>query len=389
MASSKLWLAKKDEGNQCFRARDIKGALIAYDAALDALRRATKVQLEAVATVLGNRAACHVELGNPSEALADCRAAKAWWSLLASKVNDDEVKAKRAKLEARRRRLKKAKRAASVVLVTEPGQRSYVERVVRCFLAQESSEPLELLVVDDDDGSDGDAPAFWVELMKRDRRIRYVKLPEGTSLGEKRRIACEESRFATLVHFNDDAVYAPSYVSMITELTEAVVCLSAWHCYDTASGRGGFADFDDDALRKAVPPELAQLIKQGVLHGGSGLCYSKRIAEKLYPFDRAMDADAAFLKACLDDDDVNVCSVRDAGALALQFSWFARTVALTSCSSSYLEASPVGKLVELVSNDAPSKRGLFVWDAEVRAAGDWRRVSWRLGTGPRCGVFTR
>ena len=111
------------------------------------------------------------------------------------------MKAKRAKLEARRRRLKKAKRAASVVLVTDPSKRSYVERVARCFLAQESSEPLELLVVDDDDGSDGDAPAFWVELMKRDRRIRYVKLPEGTSLGEKRRIACEESRFATLVHF--------------------------------------------------------------------------------------------------------------------------------------------------------------------------------------------
>ena len=370
VASSKLWLERKDEGNKCFRARDIKGALIAYDAALDALRRSTKVQPEAVATVLGNRAACHVELGNPSEALADCRAAKAWWALL-GKVNDDAVKSKRAKLEARRRRLKKAKRAASVVLVTEPGHRSYVERVVKCFLAQESSEPLELLVVDDDDGSDGDAPAFWVELMKRDRRIRYVKLPEGTSLGEKRRIACEESRFATLVHFSDDAVYAPSYVSTITELTEAVVCLGAWHCYDTESGRGGYADFDDDALRKAAPPELAQLIKQGVLHGGFGLCYSKRVAERLYPFDRATDADAAFLKACLDDDEVNVCSIRDAGALCLQIlPGAARTVALTSCSSSYLEASPVGNLVELVSNDAPSKRGLFVWDAEVRAAGD-------------------
>jgi hypothetical protein len=372
VAASKLWMERKDEGNQCFRARDIKGALIAYDAALDALRRSTKVQQEAVATVLGNRAACHVELDNSSEALADCRAAKAWWSLLGKeRLNTDEVKAKRAKLEARRRRLKKAKRAASVILVTEPGHRSYVERVVKCFLAQESSEPLELLVVDDDDGSDGDAPAFWVELMKRDRRIRYVKLPEGTSLGEKRRIACEESRFATLVHFNDDAVYAPSYVSMITELTETVVCLSAWHCYDTESGRGGFADFDDDALRKAVPPELAQLVKQGVLHCGFGLCYSKKIAEKLYPFDRAMDADAAFLKACLDDDEVNVCSVRDAGALALQvLPGLNRTVALTSCSSSYLEASPVGKLVELGSNDAPAKRGLFVWDAEVRAAGD-------------------
>ena len=136
VASPKLWMERKDEGNQCFRARDIKGALIAYDAALDALR-ATKVQREAVATVLGNRAACHVELGNPSEALADCRAAKAWWSLLGKeRLSTDEVKAKRAKLEARRRRLKKAKRAASVVLVTEPSKRSYVERVVRCFLAQ-------------------------------------------------------------------------------------------------------------------------------------------------------------------------------------------------------------------------------------------------------------
>ena len=105
--------------------------------------------------------------------------------------------------------------------------------------------------------------------------------------------------------------------------------------------------------------------------GGFGLCYAKRVAERLYPFDRASDADAVFLKACLDDDDVNVCSVRDAGALCLQVlpstAW---TVALTSGSSAYLEASPVGKLVELESNDAPSKRGLFVWDAEVRVAGD-------------------
>ena len=105
--------------------------------------------------------------------------------------------------------------------------------------------------------------------------------------------------------------------------------------------------------------------------GGFGLCYAKRVAERLYPFDRASDADAVFLKACLDDDDVNVCSVRDAGALCLQvLPGTARTVALTSCSSAYLEASPVGKLVELGCNDAPSKRGLFVWDAEVRAAGD-------------------
>ena len=137
VASPKLWLSKKDEGNQCFRARDVREALVAYDASLDALRRATKVQLEAVATVLGNRAACQVELDNSSEALADCRAAKAWWSLLGKeRLSTDEVKAKRAKLEAGRRRLKKAKRAASMVLVTEPSKRSSVERVVKCFLAQ-------------------------------------------------------------------------------------------------------------------------------------------------------------------------------------------------------------------------------------------------------------
>ena len=123
VASSKLWLARKDEGNQCFRARDFQSALIAYDAALDALRRATKYNWKPSPRCLAIRAACHVELGNPSEALADCRAAKAWWTLL-GKVNDDAVKSKRAKLEARRRRLKKAKRAASVVLVTDPSKRS-------------------------------------------------------------------------------------------------------------------------------------------------------------------------------------------------------------------------------------------------------------------------
>ena len=136
---------------------------------------------------------------------------------------------------------------------------------------------------------------------------------------------------------------------MITELTEAVVCSKCVALLRYGERPRRFCSFDDDALRKAVPPELAQLIKQGVLHCGFGLCYSKRIAEKLYPFDRAMDADAAFLKACLDDDEVKVCSVRDAGALCLQvLPGLNRTVALTSCSAAYLEASPVGNLVELV-----------------------------------------
>ena len=384
LAAATRWLEHRQAGNDAFRERDFEGALQAYDAALDALRRCTNVEGDlvplsplnrrrsAVATVLGNRAACHVELDRPSEALADCRAAKAWWRLLGKEALDtlgEAGQARRAKLEARRRRLAKAKKSATVVLVTEPRRRPHAERIVRCFLSQEYSEPLELLVIDDDDGSAGEAPEFWTELLKRDRRIRYVKLPPGTSLGEKRRVACTEAQFSTLVHFSCDAVYAPDYVQWLTEAAADVVCLGAWHAWDTQSGRGGYAQFEDRVLRAAVA-DRAQLLKQGAIHGGFGLCYARKVAERLFPFERGLDADAAFLKACLDAEDVTVCSIRDAGALALQVLPSAvRTVALTSCAADYLAASPVGKLVELASADAPAKRGLFVWDAEVLAAG--------------------
>ena len=142
---------------------------------------------------------------------------------------------------------------------------------------------------------------------------------KGTLLGEKRSQAHVLSLWIFyIVHFADDAVYAPPYVLSITELTEAVVCLSAWHCHDE-SGRGGFADFDDDALRKAVPPELAQLIKQGVLHEvlRAVLFQENRQAALPGRSSRVMRTRRSSRRAFGDDDDVTVLDPH-AGALCLQ-----------------------------------------------------------------------
>ena len=109
----------------------------------------------------------------------------------------------------------------------------------------------------------------------------------------------------------------------------------------------------------------------------------KKIVRKLYPFDRAMDADAAFLKACLDDDDVKVCSIRDAGgSMSSGSPWYRNGPSRwTPCSSAYLEASPVGRAGGAgIQRRAVEARFICVGR---RGAGRGRRgrgdaVSWRL-----------
>ncbi len=74
------------------------------------------------------------------------------------------------------------------------------------FLRQDYPER-ELIVVDDGDEPVGD-------LIPRDERIRYIRLPRRQSLGAKRNLACEASRGEWIAHWDDDDWMAPDRLSL-------------------------------------------------------------------------------------------------------------------------------------------------------------------------------
>src|SRR5207245_6042896 len=75
-------------------------------------------------------------------------------------------------------------------------RRFFVPHAIRCFLRQDLAES-ELIVVDD--GADSVA-----DLMPDDPRIRYIRLPERHTIGQKRNIGCAQAWGEIIVHWDDD-----------------------------------------------------------------------------------------------------------------------------------------------------------------------------------------
>ena len=90
-------------------------------------------------------------------------------------------------------------------LMPTADRRRYVPGAIASFLAQDY-EPRELIVLDDGQDSVGD-------LIPADGRVRYVRTPNGKSLGEKRNEACRLARGEILVHWDDDDWSAPWRIS--------------------------------------------------------------------------------------------------------------------------------------------------------------------------------
>ena len=77
----------------------------------------------------------------------------------------------------------------------------FVPQAIRYFLAQDYPNK-ELIIVDDREGAVSD-------LLPKDERVRYIRLPHKTILGEKRNRAAEEARGEIIVHWDDDDWSAP------------------------------------------------------------------------------------------------------------------------------------------------------------------------------------
>jgi len=85
-------------------------------------------------------------------------------------------------------------------------RRRFVGQSIRYFLRQDYPER-ELIIVDD--GEDA-----VVDLVPEDRRIRYLRLDQRTSVGAKRNLACEASAGDLIAHWDDDDWMAPTRLSL-------------------------------------------------------------------------------------------------------------------------------------------------------------------------------
>ena len=152
-------------------------------------------------------------------------------------------------------------------------RRGFVCRAIEYFLRQDYPHR-ELIVVDD--GEDCVA-----DLMVRDPRVSYYRLPARWPLGAKRNFACEKALGELIVHWDDDDWMASQRISFQVEAlrrAEADLCgLSTLLFYEPGSGR---------AWQYRYPRKRVQLV------AGGSLCFTRQTWQDS-PFaavDRGEDA---------------------------------------------------------------------------------------------------
>lgn len=133
----------------------------------------------------------------------------------------------------------------SVITPTCASRAVFHENLYQCFLWQ-SHQNVELLVVDD---GPGPPSPFLQAVCARDTRVRYLRVAEGTSIGEKRNYAVDRARGAVVAHFDDDDLYGPRYVEIMLAHLRAsgaeLIKIASWGWYDLR--RGVYAWYDGEA----------------------------------------------------------------------------------------------------------------------------------------------
>jgi glycosyltransferase involved in cell wall biosynthesis len=112
-------------------------------------------------------------------------------------------------------------------------RRALVPQAIRYFLRQDLTES-ELIVLDD--GTD-----CVSDLMPDDPRIRYIRLPERHTIGQKRNLGCAQAWGEIIVHWDDDdwmASWRLSYQAESLLRQEVDVSgLPSLLCYEVPEGR--------------------------------------------------------------------------------------------------------------------------------------------------------
>jgi len=122
-------------------------------------------------------------------------------------------------IPARRPSSHEAAELVSVVCPTSSKRSQFHPFIYRCFCQQAHMEK-ELVVIDAGDGEDDASDFFLVGPPASDRRVvyRYFDVADKQwSIGAKRNVACYLASGALIVHFDDDDIYAPEYLSWVLQ----------------------------------------------------------------------------------------------------------------------------------------------------------------------------
>ena len=162
--------------------------------------------------------------------------------------------------------------------------------VFKWFAAQ-AYPNTELIVVDDAPK----ASSFFADC--HDKRVKYERVREGTTIGTKRNRAIELSRGNIIAHFDDDDAYGPDYLSrMVAVLLKEghdLVKLIAWYNYDVVTDVVGRVDHD----ARLPYPVCTERERMRLSYGWS------------YVYRRALSACIPFPPTCWGED---ACLVRTA-----------------------------------------------------------------------------
>ena len=158
---------------------------------------------------------------------------------------------------------------------------AFVIQSVRYFQRQDYPSR-ELLIVDDGEED-------LAEQLPDDDRIRYIRIPPGSTIGAKRNRACELAKGPIIAHWDDDDWYSANRLSV---QAQPIVSGKA---DITGLITGIFFDLDRWEFWKCTPDLHRRLFVHDV-HGGT-LLYRRSIWERRarYP-DASLAEDAAFLR---------------------------------------------------------------------------------------------
>ena len=163
-------------------------------------------------------------------------------------------------------------------------RRDWMMQAIAYFRRQHHGER-ELIIVDDGDVDLGGE-------LRGDSGIRYVHSTRRLSIGAKRNRACELSRGAFIVHWDDDDWYAPG------RLSAQIAPLLAGRADITGLSDPRFFQLDRWEFW-ACTPELHHRLFVRNVHGGT-LAFRRHVFERLarYP-DASLAEDAVFLNAAM------------------------------------------------------------------------------------------
>mmetsp|Transcript_108563 Transcript_108563/g.306885 ORF Transcript_108563/g.306885 Transcript_108563/m.306885 type:complete len:512 (-) Transcript_108563:5-1540(-) len=196
----------------------------------------------------------------------------------------------------------------SVVVPTTEGRQHFHSQVWACFVSQAWPEK-ELIVIETYSRRPSE---LFSSLETADERLLFLPFntscpPDfrtGTdlSIGAKRNIGQHVAVGDYIVNFDDDDIYAPTYIStLVSEMDRCdadMITLSAWHVFDVTVGQFGYCDPRAWARKNGLS-DSDPTVDAWVWGYGFSYVYRRHVAlaaRVVYP-DESMSEDVRFFKS--------------------------------------------------------------------------------------------